>query len=258
MRTLVSCLVFLSLLLTSCGEETTALPVDPAADRTFFPLELNRASYYAVDSITLYNEVAGIRYDTVRLEARETLRDTFTGADGLTWYRGEREERRLPVGSWQSRQTFAVAIDENSALRREDNLTFTKLVFPIRQGRSWPGNSDFDERVEVVVGGEFLDVYRGWEYRYAETEAAVTLETGFTAENTTLVVQASDTTGLIDRRVAFERYAPGIGLVERFIDARHTQCQRCCGGNTEECIDLPWDEKSEKGFLLHQRLLRRE
>ncbi|MEL6142637.1 MAG: hypothetical protein AAFU67_13590 [Bacteroidota bacterium] len=69
---------------------------------------------------------------------------------------------------------------------------------------------------------------------------------------------SSEVDNLIDFRLAYERYARGLGLVERFVDARHTQCQVCCNGDTGSCLDLSWDNKAEKGFILHERLIRVE
>ena len=248
-------LLALTLLLffAACGEEV-AEPAGTADGETYFPLELNQPKFYVVDSITLFPVVSGIRYDTARLEARETLVETFTDAEGREWYRGERWERADASRPWTFRQTFAVSRDGGTALRREDNLTFTKLTFPLRRGRSWDGHTAFDPSRELVVGGEFLDVYANWDYRYGNTDTSYVLPTGITLPSAARVDQAS-VDNLIDLRRAYEVYAPGVGLVERFLDARHTQCIVCCNRETVSCLALPWDEKAEKGFILHETLL---
>ncbi len=244
--------LFLLLLLTACNDEAVT-PVDNTDGEQYFPLVLNQPKFYAVDSITLFRVVSGIRYDTARLEARETLVETFTDAEGREWYRGERWERRDETQPWVFRQTYAVSRDDGAALRREDNLTFTKLIFPVRSGRRWDGHAAFDDSRELVVGGEFLDVYAMWNYRYGNVDTLRTLSTGLALPSVARVDQA-DTDNLIDYRQAYEIYAPGLGLVERFLDARHTQCRVCCNGDTGPCLDLPWDEKAEKGFILRQVL----
>jgi len=240
----------------SCKEEV-APPIDFSEDLAYFPLELNRPLYYAVDSIVVFSTVQGIVYDTASAEVRETLVEEFVAENGETQYRGERWQRNDASSPWVFSQTYTVSRTGTTAIRQEDNLRFTKLVFPISRGRSWNGNAAFDETRQLVIGGEFVDVYNGWEYLYDTTGAAVVLATGLMLENT-LRVQQATINNLIDQRLAFERYAPGIGLVERFIDARATQCRVCCNLDFPMCTSLSWDEKAEKGFILRQTLLRTE
>lgn len=257
MRHLPILLLLCSLFFAASCEEKVEPSVDFSADLAYFPLELNQSLYYEVDSILLFNTVRGIVYDTASAEVRETLVEEFLAGDGTTTYRGERWQRSSPADPWVFLQTYTVSRTETTAIRQEDNLTFTKLVFPIVRGKSWDGNSAFDPMREFVVGGEFLNIYNGWQYRYDTTENDVTLSTGLTLTNT-LVVGQAEVDNLIDRRIAFERYAPGIGLIERFIDARATQCRTCCNLDFALCNDLSWDEKAEKGFIIRQTLLRTE
>ena len=243
MRYTITCCFCCLFLVLGCDEEL-AEPLTTADGAVFYPLELNRPLFYAVDSIVLFNEVSGVRYDTARLEARETLVETFLDAEGREWYRGERWERSGEDAPWRFRQTYAVSADDAGLLRREDNLTFRKLVFPLRQGLRWDGNTDFDEDRNFVVGGEFMMVYKFWEY-----------EVTALAPGETVTIRQAEEDNLIDYRDAYEVYRAGTGLTERFIDARSTQCVVCCDRDTGSCRDLPWDEKAEKGFILHQRLI---
>ena len=238
--------------LAACEEE----PLQPLRDNleTYYPLELNRPVYYRVDSVVLVREVGGVRYDSTSGEARETLVETFVGADGATYYRGERWERPNESVPYRFKQTFTVNRSGQAVVRSEDNLTFTKLVAPLRQGVSWDGNKAFDVSRQVPVGGELLTVYEGWDYRYTNTDTTLTLRTGKEVDSVLVVQQAAVYDNRIDYRRAYEWYAPGLGLVERFIDARHSQCI-----NTQtNCDDLTWDEKAEKGYIIRQTLLRRD
>lgn len=246
----------LLLLLNSGCEETVAEPtVSPL--ESYYPLALNRPVYYRIDSVVLSGTIGGIVYDSSSSEARETLVETFLGADGTTLYRGERWVRGREAEEFRFQQTFTVDRSGGVVRRSEDNLTFTKLVLPFTRGLSWDGNAAFDEQRSVAVGGEFLDVYNGWNYRYSSLDTSLTLSTGVQLDSVVTVTQASES-NLIDLRQAYERYAPGIGLVERFVDARHTQCRVCCGGNTAECINLPWNDKAEKGYIIRQTFLRKD
>ena len=238
--------------LTCACDDKAAVPIDRAVDEAYFPLELNRPIVYDLDSIIVFRTLRGVRYDTARSQVQEELVEAYEGADGQTIYRGERYQRKNENEPWKFVISYTLTRTATAALRTEDNLTFTKLVFPIRAGKTWDGHAAFDETRDVPVGGEFLDVYNNWDYAYTG-QPTDTILNGAQLPATQLVTQA-EVDNLIDRRFAYERYAPGVGLVERYLDARHTQCQTCCNGDTGSCLDLPWGEKAEKGFILHQVL----
>lgn len=237
-----------------CDEEV-APPRDLTADQALFPLELNRPVFYRLDSIVAFNTVGGIVYDTARLEARETLVESFVAADGSEVFRGERYDRRRPDGPWRFRQTFTVSRSASRAQRTEDNLTFTKLVFPASPGVRWDGHAAFDdETTRVAVGGDFVRIYRGWRYRYAPTEDQILVNSPYLNDPDAVLVVQDSSNNVIELSVAYEVYQRGVGRVERFIDARRTQCVACCNVDFALCGTLSWDERTERGFILHETL----
>ncbi|TXF87827.1 hypothetical protein FUA23_17360 [Neolewinella aurantiaca] len=245
-----------ALFLLSACEEETATPTDFSADFAYFPIELNEPKYFALDSIVLFNTVGGIVYDTARLEVRETLVERYEAADGTETFRGERWDRRLPDGEWRFRQTFSMSRSNLRATRNEDNLSFTKMVFPVSEGKRWDGHTAFDDSRSFVVGGEFVEIYQGWDYRYTSTDNSIAAGSAALDIEGAVVIEQDATDNLITQSIAYEIYAPNIGLVERFIDARRTQCRICCNVDTELCSNLPWNEKAEKGFILKETFLR--
>jgi len=209
-----------------------------------------------MDSIVIFNTVRGIVYDTARLRVRETLVERFVAPDGTETYRGERWDRRFPDGEWRFRQTFSMSRSNLRATRNEDNLSFTKMVFPPTEGKRWDGHTAFDDSREFVVGSEFVSIYQGWNYNYVSTDNGIAAGSAALAYEGAVLVEQDSTNNLITQSIAYEIYAPGIGLVERFIDARRTQCRACCNLDTEQCSNLPWDEKAEKGFILKETFIR--
>ena len=248
-------LAVLILSASACNETEADLTEAPLA--TYYPLVLDRATYYSVDSIVLVGTVGGTRYDTSRSEAREVLVDTFRAPDGRLVYRGERSTRGTAADDFTFDQTYTLEQSGSGIVRTEDNLAFTKLVSPVREGERWDGNNAFDDLRRVPVGGEFLDVYRAWDYRYANLDSTVNLA-GTGEFGNVLVVRQAQYSTEIDLRNAYELYAPGIGLLERYLDARHTQCIICCNRDGTACRELSWDEKAEKGYIIHQRYLRQD
>lgn len=237
-------------LLASCTPETDELKIAPGYN--YFPLAVGQAWEYEVDSIVLRPEVGGIHYDSLHFYTREVLVDTFRDGGGLRWFRAERYERAHDSLPWQYRATFALSRNDQQAFRREDNLDFIKLVFPPRPDDDWNGNARFDPLRLISVGGEFIALFKGWSYRYEQVHSPANIN-GI-AYDSTLSVVAADYENLIERRYAAETYAAGIGLVYREIEAFDTQCRLCCNNNTSQCLDLPWRNKAEKGFILRQRL----
>jgi len=51
----------------------------------------------------------------------------------------------------------------------------------------------------------------------------------------------------IELRLSYERYARGVGLIEREMRILDTQCIEACSTKT-------WAEKAEKGFIVRQKI----
>ena len=247
-RQILYFLLGISLLFAACEDETAEPITDLGYE--YFPLAVGQEAYYLMDSIVLRPQVGGILYDSVRLDVRETLVDTLHDQEGRRWYRGERYDRRVDSTAWRFRQTFLLRRDEARAYRREDNLEFVKLVFPVRADKRWDGHVAFDATREIEIAGQPVQVYLDWEYVYQSADEPGDIE-GRTYDSLTLV-QGADYENLLNRRLSIEGYAADLGLVYREMEVFETQCQICCGGNTGLCLDLPWRAKAEAGFIIKQ------
>ena len=225
----------------------------------YFPLEVGRSWEYEVDSIIYDPAVGGTAVDSFRTFIREVVADTLLDNTGEALYRVERYYRRNDTLPWQAERVLTLSRDEQRATRVEDNLRFTKLVFPVRAGKFWDGNAFFDELRFVFVAGESVQMFKGWQYRILEAGAPATV--GSLEFEEVVTVQNADNRYLnnfLELRLATEQYARGVGLVYRELNIWDTLCRDCCGGNTEDgvCQSLPWEEKVEKGFSVRQRLIR--
>lgn len=233
---------------TACEESVVEPPTDLGYG--YFPMAVGDVAYYEMDSIVLRKQVGGVLFDSIRLEVEERLTDTLRDAAGELWYRGERYDRRMGSEEWRFRQSFLLRRDEQRAYRQEDNLEFVKLTFPLSDNGRWDGHVAFDEERIIEVAGEPIKVFLGWDYRYlavGEPGSAGGLNYDEVVE-----VEGADYETLLNRRLALETYANGIGLIYREMEVFETQCQFCCSGNTGECLDLPWRAKAEGGFIIRQ------
>lgn len=239
-----------SFLFLACERQVEDVIIDEGYE--YFPLRIGQNWEYEVDSITLRPVVNGTFYDSVHLYAREQLTDTFRDGAGQLWFLGERHERLHDSLPWRYRLTFALSHDAQRAWRREDNLDFIKLTFPVKDKNEWDGNAAFDAYQLIPIGGELMPLFKEWNYQY--TSVNMPGEVNGVPFDSLLTVELVNYENLIEYRYATEQYARGIGLVYREMVALDTQCQTCCNGNIAQCIDLPWRTKAEKGFILRQRL----
>ncbi|MFK7922763.1 MAG: hypothetical protein AB8H47_12440 [Bacteroidia bacterium] len=88
------------------------------------------------------------------------------------------------------------------AERIEENQRFIALQFPVFEGVSWNGN------LYNNLGPET--------YRYQTIDTTVVIR-GKTYENCVMVVQRPYSKNFISEEYAYEIYAPGIGLVKKYI-----------------------------------------
>ena len=128
------------------------------------------------------------------------------------------------------------------------------MVFPLRDDQNWDGHANFNQYREIEVGGQPIQIFADWNYRYLQISGNATFNDQ--VYNDIALVEGADYENLLNRRLSLEAYARGLGLVYRELEVFETQCQVCCNGDTGACLDLPWLEKAEGGFIIKQRLVQ--
>ncbi|MCB0548425.1 MAG: hypothetical protein KDD19_12665 [Phaeodactylibacter sp.] len=259
LRIVLLMMAIASSLLFSCNESRTEEPVIEDFGYDYFPLEVGRTWEYEVDSVIYDPAIGGTAVDSFRTFIRESIVDTLLDNTGQVLFRLERYYRRSDTMAWQVEKVLTLSRDEQRASRTEDNLRFTKLVFPVREGKFWDGNAFFDDSRLVFVAGESIQMFKNWQYRILASGVPAAI--GGMEFDDVVTVQNADNRYLnnfLELRLATEQYARGVGLISRELFIWDTSCLVCCGGNTEDgiCQSLPWEERVEKGFTLRQRLIR--
>lgn len=229
------------------------LPV-AEAQHAYFPLRIGQYAEYQVDSIIFDFGPGGqtVR-DTVRLQVREEVVDTFRDATDLLQYRIERYERPSDTANWAPRRVWAAARPPAQAIRQEENLRFLRLVFPLAPRTRWDGNRWIDPTVEIEVAGERLRPFAGWNYRADSVD--VPAQIGAFRFDSVLVVTEVDYANAIERRLSRAWYARNVGLVRReqwILDSQY--CNQT--PPPADCLTRPWELKGQKGYILRQTLLR--
>ncbi|NBC07756.1 MAG: hypothetical protein GVY26_11245 [Bacteroidetes bacterium] len=259
---IIGLVLLLTALACSNQQELEAVEVDMGYE--YFPLGIGRSWTYTVDSVVFVPDTEGIRQDSSRTLVREVLVDTTRSLSGELLYRGERYERKSDTLPWVFRKVFTLYRNERQAVRQEDNVPVVVLSFPNSLNASWSPAAYFDAATAFPVAGESVTIYEGWE------TVVVDRGTPFLLEDTTYTSTLSTENIFFESeniwREAQDRYAAGIGLVERewrILDI--VGCSACCdldgdgqSSTIEEfdlCDSLTPIGRAERGFILHQRLI---
>lgn len=124
----------MGLLLGSCEEEVKEFSaIDSGYD--FYPIEVGKSRIYDVEEINY-----DILFDTAYYQLRETIYDSIVSEDQTT-YLIQRDKRDTNGDTWAIDSVWTVSKTENYLAVNENNVIYTKLTFPIMDGRAWDGNS---------------------------------------------------------------------------------------------------------------------
>lgn len=230
-------LLYISLLVTFfsyCKKETPPPddPVDLGYD--YYPQAIGKYAIYSVDSI-VYDEFTHLP-TTHKYRIKEKLTEAFTDAEGKPAIKLTRYIKKYHPSisydsmAWVLKDVWQVNVTGTSVEVVEENIRFTKLIFPVKEGVVWNGNA------KNTLGE--------WNYTYSYIDKAETIG-GFTF-NKVLKVQQKDFRTLISYQYYTEKYAAGLGLVYREIKDLHS--------NTV-VAGVPVEDRVEKGTIYKMNLL---
>lgn len=171
----------------------------------YYPTTLRKFVVYDVDSI-VYTQLPK---DTVvyTYRIKEVLADTFMDNTGKKAIRLERyikkKDALLPYDSlaWTIKEVWMVNATDKHIQVTESNIRYTKLLFPVEEKAFWNGNANNNL-------GEL-------NYSYDYIEKKETINT--IALNNVLLVKQKDYRTLISYEYYTEKYAKGVGLVQKEI-----------------------------------------
>ncbi|MBT8234118.1 MAG: hypothetical protein HKO66_00820 [Saprospiraceae bacterium] len=236
----VSCL-FLIGLMASCTEESKSL-ADIESGSNYFPMEIGDYRLYRVDSLLIDDQ--GGTHRTSQYFVKEEITESFINSANELVYRIERSQSEERTGFYRVTDVWTAQKNENIVIRVEENLTFNKMIFPVSMNNTWEGNA-FENLTEVIVAGETIWVYKDWGDYEIVADGIEKRVFGIDYQDVISVKQADHDFG-IERRYAYEHYAPEVGLISKEMLILDTQC---------ECPGQEWLEKATKGFKLSQVLV---
>lgn len=233
------------LTLAACKEETEY--IEPI-NFEYSPIDSGKYIVYQVDSI-LYNDYDRT-VDTHSYFMRYEFGREELDAKGESLHRYEQYVKQALSDEWRLMQVFAAKNIGNQLHIIQDNQRIIRLSYPVKENKTWDGLPYIRRDTSIEIPGGNINLYKDWgNFSYKESHTPFSIN-NLSFDNTVLVVQA-DSENNIERRYSVERYAKGVGLIEKEMWILDTQCD----GNIANCINTPWQEKAEKGFILRQRII---
>lgn len=240
-------ILFGSMLLFTCNKapviEDFQLPV---IQHKYYPLAVGDWAVYEVDSIIFSPGLTGIDKDTSFRLIKEEVIDTFRNLTGHLVYRIERQSKPRNATNWQDTKVFTKRIQNNKALHTEDNIQYTKFIFPLEVFNSWDGNNAFSPDTKIPVGNESMSIFRvNWDYTIKNTND--TLRFQGEQFKDLLFVEEINHYSVTESRYSTAYYKKNRGLVYQ----EQRMYDRISGNNI-----LPLSHKTaEIGFILKKRLV---
>jgi len=229
--------IFAAAIITSCSESTFEEgATEPGYD--YYPLAIGNEWIYEVDS-TIYSDLGVTVFESSSFR-KEEITDTIA-TDHYVLTQSSRKSADSP---WRVTAVHSIRLTDEQLYRTEFNRRFAKLVFPVRDGRSWDGNASFDDRVVVDVLGNQLRLYEGWMYEMSIVPEAVTVLDNSYSD--VIHIQQIDREDAIVYSKSSERYAKGVGLI--------SSSQTYLTAPSVVSPD-PWPDKVEQGLIIETRLV---
>jgi hypothetical protein len=193
-------ILIVSAILFACRKTHDDRPVrDPGYN--YFPLEPGNVNFYKVTEIDI-DTPAG-KFDTLIYYLKTVNDSPHYDLNNRLVTPVSRYIKLNPADSWVIKDVWFAYKHNNHLVVSEENIHFIKMIFPVADGSKWNGNS--------------YNTLPEQEYKVAATDMYLTLS-GFSYDSVLTVLERNDTS-LIHKYYHTERYAKGIGLVERvFID----------------------------------------
>lgn len=199
--------VCILLQLASCTKNNDS-DEKPALGYSYFPLEMGQAKYYQVDSIAwlgyTFDPIAvTVKIDTISYQVKEIVTGFFMDNEGRETAKIERYRRLTPSDPWSLLKVLTENITPVKAERYEDNIRYTKLIFPPAENEKWIG-----QYVNVPLDNSTIEP---WEYEYESVNEPGNVG-AFYYDSIATVILKNDI-NLIEFRFYQEQYAAGTGLI---------------------------------------------
>lgn len=183
--------------LQSIDPETVDLGYD------YYPLEVGRYIIYDEHDI-VYNSVTTV--DTI-YHVKEVIHDSYKEGSEEKFivyhYVKKTTDADWPI---QPDSVWTVVNTNNQLIRTESNIDYIKLVFPVKEGKSWNGNAK-------NPAGEFTSSDKF--YKMSELNKPHTAPNAVVYQNTLKMTIANQSDPIVSMDIRYDIYARGIGFIKK-------------------------------------------
>jgi len=190
-------ITLISLILFSCKKNSNT--IKPELYKSYFDVTQGRFIEYEVLEIN-HDENASIQHDTLRYFLKIQIEDTILDNLGRINNKYVRYKKSNLNDPWIISDIWTTIIDGNNAELVEENQRTVKMKFPVDAYTNWDAT--------IFTNLSSLDCF------YEDIHKARTIN-GLSFDSTIKVNQGSDR-NLIRFYNKFERYAKGIGMIEKY------------------------------------------
>lgn len=160
----------------------------------YFPMQVGDSLIY---DVSLFDKDLNT-YDS-SYQLLERVESVFSDNEGRPTFRLERYTRNSDTDPWQIYKVWTANLLTTSVEKKEDNITYVKLVFPVELDEHWNGNA------KNYMADEFED------YKI------ISIDEPYFANNlnfdSTLTVRQVDYDYGFEKRRHYEKYATGVGMI---------------------------------------------
>lgn len=203
-----------------CDTETEEIG-DAQAGKNYYPLEIGNYRIYNVMYKRYESDKAK---DSASFQVREQVDTIFNNLAGEPTYKIIRSRRQNPTDAWSEDSVITVTLAKNQVIRQEGNLSLVKMIFPVRESKTWSPN--------VYNHLDSTQNPKPHRARYLNVDQGYTVNGNFYPKTVTVSVNDEVTFINIDQRQ--EVYAEGIGLIYKNYNVINYCTQQPCNGNQED------------------------
>jgi hypothetical protein len=185
--------LLITFFLFGCDNIHSNLPPPQDGGKFFYP-NIGQSIVYDVED-TQY-ELTG-KFTVKTYQLKENIASTFKDLDGKEALRIERYRRENDSQKWTIDSVFIAKKEIDKALKTENNVTYVKTSFPIKEGLKWNGNAYNSLGNDTYELKKVNQTFQINERKF---------------DNTFSVIQQNDST-LVDLKRRIEVYAEGIGMI---------------------------------------------
>lgn len=180
-------------LLFSC--QNTAKTIISPLGYEFFPLEIGRFVIYEVNKTSYFSSNPP---EKKQYQLKEVITDSFVNEMGQKVYVVERSVRDNETQNWKIATVLSAYISNNQLVVMDNNISFVKLSFPVKEGLIWNGN--------------FYNNYSRENYVITDFNKSFIIN-NLTFEKTLKVKQGEETPDFTKFQFREEIFAENVGLI---------------------------------------------